>query len=338
MTWVYVSATILLFGAHLTSRYASFPIRIREERGLKLLWTGLARVRLRVVAMPVRVGNSSLPPFACRLCALVLSVAMFACGNSEDPLSGAIVEPVEASTDTPVPPAAPTVDPLPASQAISGNLPALPNLSSRTDLGSLPSLAELVEQVRPAVASIAIESVARGLFFDFTDEGAGTGIVVRSDGYVVTNSHVVEAADSIIVSLANGESYPARIVGTDKLTDIAVIKIDAEGLTASDLWRLGHASGRRLGAGAWERPGAQGWAFSHPRHSQRTGPYGGDGSVGRPVRHDPDRRGDQRREQRWTSGESGRRGDRHQHGDHAPGAGNRVHRQLQRGPCPSSRV
>ena len=53
LTWVYVSATILLFGAHLASRYASFPIRIREERGLKLLWTGLARVRLRVVAMPV---------------------------------------------------------------------------------------------------------------------------------------------------------------------------------------------------------------------------------------------------------------------------------------------
>ena len=52
LTWVYVSAIILLFGAHLTSRYASFPTRIREERGLKLLWTGLSRVRLRVVAMP----------------------------------------------------------------------------------------------------------------------------------------------------------------------------------------------------------------------------------------------------------------------------------------------
>ena len=53
LTWVYVSAMILLFGAHLTSRYASFPTRIREERGLKLLWTGLSRVRIRVVAMPV---------------------------------------------------------------------------------------------------------------------------------------------------------------------------------------------------------------------------------------------------------------------------------------------
>ena len=160
-------------------------------------------------------------------CALVLSAAMFACGSSEDPLSGAIVEPAEASP-TPVPTVALATDPLPASQTVPGRVPAL---SSRTDLGSLPSLSELVEQVRPAVASIAIESLARGLFFDFTDEGAGTGIVVRSDGYLVTNSHVVEAADSIIVSLANGESYPARVVGTDKLTDLAVIKIEAEGLT-----------------------------------------------------------------------------------------------------------
>ena len=52
LTWVYVSAIILLFGAHLTSRYASFPTRIREEQGLRLLWTGLSRVRLRVVAIP----------------------------------------------------------------------------------------------------------------------------------------------------------------------------------------------------------------------------------------------------------------------------------------------
>ena len=52
LTWVYVSAIILLFGALVTSRYASYPYRIREEQGLRLLWTGLSRVRLRVVASP----------------------------------------------------------------------------------------------------------------------------------------------------------------------------------------------------------------------------------------------------------------------------------------------
>ena len=52
LTWVYVSAIILLFGALVTSRYASYPSRIRGEQGIKVLWTGLTRVRLRVVAIP----------------------------------------------------------------------------------------------------------------------------------------------------------------------------------------------------------------------------------------------------------------------------------------------
>lgn len=52
LTWVYVSAIILLFGALVTSRYASYPSRVRGEQGVKHLWTGLTRVRLRVVAMP----------------------------------------------------------------------------------------------------------------------------------------------------------------------------------------------------------------------------------------------------------------------------------------------
>ena len=52
LTWVYVSAIILLFGALVTSRYASYPSRIRGEQGVKHLWTGLTRVRLRVVAIP----------------------------------------------------------------------------------------------------------------------------------------------------------------------------------------------------------------------------------------------------------------------------------------------
>ena len=50
LTWVYVSAIILLFGALVTSRYAGYPSRVRGEQGLKLVWTGLSRVRLRVVA------------------------------------------------------------------------------------------------------------------------------------------------------------------------------------------------------------------------------------------------------------------------------------------------
>ena len=52
LTWVYVSAIILLFGALVTSRYAAFAARVREEQGIRLLWAGLSRVRLRVVVTP----------------------------------------------------------------------------------------------------------------------------------------------------------------------------------------------------------------------------------------------------------------------------------------------
>ena len=50
LTWVYVSAIILLFGAHITSRYAQYTARVRDVRGISVIWTGLSRVRLRVVS------------------------------------------------------------------------------------------------------------------------------------------------------------------------------------------------------------------------------------------------------------------------------------------------
>jgi membrane protein len=50
LTWVYVSAIILLFGAHVTSRYAQYTARVQDVRSIRIVWTGLSRVRLRVVA------------------------------------------------------------------------------------------------------------------------------------------------------------------------------------------------------------------------------------------------------------------------------------------------
>ena len=69
------------------------------------------------------------------------------------------------------------------------------------------------------------------MFFDFTDEGAGTGVVIRPDGYIVTNFHVIQGANDIQVTLSNGKTYDAKIVGHDIITDLAVVKIDDENLT-----------------------------------------------------------------------------------------------------------
>ena len=121
--------------------------------------------------------------------------------------------------------------PPPSPQIASAASTSLP---PKAALGSLLSLPELIERAKPSIASIDVESVSRGLFFDFTDEGAGSGIVVSSDGYIVTNFHVIQNADAVKVNLPNGETYDARIVGRDRITDLAMLKIDAEGLqTAS---------------------------------------------------------------------------------------------------------
>ena len=116
--------------------------------------------------------------------------------------------------------------------------------SARLSLQTLPSVADLVEQIRPSVASISVESVSKGLFLDFTDEGAGSGIVVGPDGYVVTNLHVVQSANDIRVHLPDGRTFQARIVGEDPISDLAMLKVDAEGLPHVS---LGSSEGLRVG-------------------------------------------------------------------------------------------
>ncbi|NLG92575.1 MAG: trypsin-like serine protease [Clostridiales bacterium] len=64
--------------------------------------------------------------------------------------------------------------------------------------------------------------------------GEGSGIITTSDGYIITNSHVVDGASSLKVILSNGTKYEAKLIGSDKVTDLAVIKIDATGLTPAE--------------------------------------------------------------------------------------------------------
>ena len=72
----------------------------------------------------------------------------------------------------------------------------------------------------------------------------GSGVIVSPDGYILTNNHVIEAADEIHVVLADGRKEPARVVGTDPETDLAVIRIDARSLPVIV---LGHADQARVG-------------------------------------------------------------------------------------------
>jgi len=86
----------------------------------------------------------------------------------------------------------------------------------------------VIEAVGPSVVSVAIDRRSRGYGEEPT--GAGSGFMITPDGYIVTNSHVVSAAERLSVSLINGDRFPAQLVGMDVSTDIAVIRVDATAL------------------------------------------------------------------------------------------------------------
>ncbi len=67
------------------------------------------------------------------------------------------------------------------------------------------------------------------------DTGAGSGVIITADGYIVTNNHVVEGLGNISVYLQDGTKYPATLIGTDSFSDLAVIKIEAENLPTATL-------------------------------------------------------------------------------------------------------
>ncbi len=85
----------------------------------------------------------------------------------------------------------------------------------------------------PSVVEIKTESVSSGnsLYGQYVSEGAGSGVVISKDGYIVTNNHVISDASSITVTTTDGKSYEAQLVGADSDSDLAVIKIDASDLT-----------------------------------------------------------------------------------------------------------
>ena len=62
------------------------------------------------------------------------------------------------------------------------------------------------------------------------EQGLGSGVIVNKDGYILTNNHVVDGADTIRVKLNDGREFTAKVIGRDPKTDVAVVKIDAKDL------------------------------------------------------------------------------------------------------------
>ena len=114
---------------------------------------------------------------------------------------------------------------------------------------ALPSIADVVARVKPSVVAITTKVVGLDLFNrQYTQEGGGSGWIIDESGIIVTNSHVVIGAENITVTLDDGRVMLVDIttVATDPQTDVAVLKINAEGLRAA---AVGDSS--RLRVGDW---------------------------------------------------------------------------------------
>jgi serine protease Do len=107
------------------------------------------------------------------------------------------------------------------------------------------SFIEVAEKVTPTIVQISVVSERENphsdwFFFPFKDlpkeqKGSGSGIIISEDGYIVTNNHVVEKSNKVTVGLWDKRQFDAIVVGTDPLTDLAVIKIEAKNLPVAFL-------------------------------------------------------------------------------------------------------
>ena len=142
-------------------------------------------------------------------------------------------------------------------------LPAAALAQPAADARALPTLAPLVNQVTPAVVNISVITRAPmednplfrdpffRRFFNLPDrpqrkeQAAGSGVIIdAARGYVLTNNHVIKDAEQVIVTLKDRRQFPAKLVGTDPGTDIAVLQISAPGLAAL---RIGDSDALQVG-------------------------------------------------------------------------------------------
>ena len=111
----------------------------------------------------------------------------------------------------------------------------LSQLSLGDATGSEMTIAEIVDKNADAVVEILVSGTTQDFFGQMqVTEGAGSGVIVTKNGYIVTNYHVIQGANKVQVTLHNGETYPATIIGGVDENDIAVIKIQADNLTVAE--------------------------------------------------------------------------------------------------------
>ena len=107
-------------------------------------------------------------------------------------------------------------------------------LTAHAQQAPSPGIPAVVAKVRPAVVNIATRQLTYDAFLKpVPAQGIGSGVIFDARGYVLTNSHVIEGAQQMRVTLPDGRTFPGKLVGADPVTDLAVVKIDASNLPAA---------------------------------------------------------------------------------------------------------
>lgn len=105
--------------------------------------------------------------------------------------------------------------------------------TSNSGKSTANTTSDIVKKTADSVVEIATEGVKTGVFAQqYVVKGAGSGVIISEDGYIITNHHVIDGANSVTVTLRDGNtSYTAAVIGSDSENDIALLKVDAKGLT-----------------------------------------------------------------------------------------------------------
>jgi serine protease Do len=165
------------------------------------------------------------------------------------------------------------------SQALATTKPANVSASRRT------AITEAVTRVAPAVVTVQTEILQRVAPDPFEwlfgggespqrSAGLGTGFIVRPDGVIVTNAHVVAGATQVSVMLRDGKTYPAKLLGADETNDLAVIKINATGLPVA---KLGNSENLLIGEWAIAIGNPYGFMLGNSEPSVTAGVISGTG-------------------------------------------------------------
>ena len=204
--------------------------------------------------LAARISNAGMPAI---IAGLIFTAALVlgACGRDEigTPSQTSPAPAVVTATDAPArdAPQAPSPEPF----VDVSETPASVHVTLDATKEVLTTV-EVVKILTPSIVQIVTESLSMGRFNQpIPSRGVGTGVIIDTEGHIMTNNHVITGAQRIIATLANGESYSVEVIGGDFQTDLAVVRINASNLrpaklgvsseleVGEDVIAIGHALG-----------------------------------------------------------------------------------------------